>query len=219
MKNVLGDADTRFRAGLAEYFAGKYHRAAEDLAAAVAANPDNAIAQQYQAKATEAFPRENTTAWVLPVVIGGVVLLLLVAGLVLLLVLRARRRRAAPAAPIAPAALAQADPAAAPPAAPAPRAAIPAAPPGALAPAAAPPVALAPAAPVAPSAPVMPAPATADPAAEPATGPAEPDRPAAVAAPHCSNCGASVSGGQRFCTACGHPLGVAPGAPHPDATA
>ncbi|PPF83386.1 hypothetical protein C5B96_07965 [Subtercola sp. Z020] len=91
VKNVLGDADTRFRAGLAEYFAGKYHRAAEDLAAAVAANPDNAIAQQYQAKATEAFPRENTTAWVLPVVIGGVVLLLLVAGLVLLLVPRARR--------------------------------------------------------------------------------------------------------------------------------
>ncbi|PPF83385.1 hypothetical protein C5B96_07960 [Subtercola sp. Z020] len=58
-----------------------------------------------------------------------------------------------------------------------------------------------------------------DPVANPATVPAEPDRPAAVAAPHCSKCGEGVSAGQRFCTACGHPLDAASGAPHPDATA
>ncbi|UFS60082.1 trypsin-like peptidase domain-containing protein [Subtercola endophyticus] len=93
VKNELGDGDKQFRAGLDEYFAGKYHAAADDLGKALATNPDNAIAQQYQTKAIAAFPQENTTGWVLWVVLGGAALLLVVVVIVVLLVVRASRRR------------------------------------------------------------------------------------------------------------------------------
>ncbi|MEF2978183.1 trypsin-like peptidase domain-containing protein [Subtercola sp. YIM 133946] len=94
VKNELGAADVPFRAGLDEYFAGKYHAAADDLAAALAANPDNAIATQYQEKAIAAFPQENTTGWVLWLLLGGGLLVIVIALVVLLLVLSGRRRRA-----------------------------------------------------------------------------------------------------------------------------
>ncbi|MCU1478003.1 MAG: serine protease [Subtercola sp.] len=101
VKNELAASDTQFRAGLNEFFTGKYHAAADDLGKALAANPDNAIAQQYQAKAVAAFPQENTMGWVIWVVLGGVLLVVVVIVVVLLLVLgrsRKRRRAAAQAA-------------------------------------------------------------------------------------------------------------------------
>ncbi|RFA09570.1 hypothetical protein B7R54_10325 [Subtercola boreus] len=284
VKNTLSDADTFFRAGLSEYFDGRFHAAAEDLAKVVAANPQNAIAQQYQAKATEAFPRENTTGWILWAGIGGGVFLLLVIGLVVLLVLRGGRKRRATAAasagapfstlpaaagtpaPLAPSAAMPAPvtalsepaapvsaassaappapvPAQAPPAAPSASAYLPAAasvPVAASAPAAA---AVPPASPPTPASPPVPAeslstagphpaaaplthephPAAAPLGTEPHPAPAPPatDEPHAADAPlaaaegpaaantHCGACGRVVSEGQRFCTACGHPLSAA----------
>ncbi|RFA11911.1 hypothetical protein B7R21_11220 [Subtercola boreus] len=181
VKNVLGAADSHFRAGLAEYFDGKYHAAADDLGKAVAANPQNAIAQQYQAKATEAFPRENTTGWLLWVAIGGAVFLLLVIGLVLLLVLRGRRKRRA--------ALPRTD---------VPFSTLPA---GGAAPGE--PAAAVFAAPVAAASVASPS----IPAVQPA--PTVPPAPAPAPAPsatHCGSCGTETAAGQRFCTACGHPV-------------
>jgi hypothetical protein len=96
VKNELAESDTQFRAGLNEYFSGKFHAAADDLGKALAANPDNAIAQQYQSKAIAAFPQENTTGWVIWVILGGVLLVVIVIVLILLLVLgRSRKRRRA----------------------------------------------------------------------------------------------------------------------------
>ncbi|GGF25312.1 trypsin-like peptidase domain-containing protein [Subtercola lobariae] len=208
IKNELADSDKQFRAGLNEYFAGKYHAAADDLGKALAANPDNAIAQQYQSKAITAFPQENTTGWVIWVVLGGALLVAVIVVVVLLLVLGGarKRRRAAQAgggaeagggAPVNAGAQAVGyatqtvvESSVAVPATPAPVAAAPT------------PVAATPTPVAAMSAPgpVTSAPVTAVPAYV-----ADPESPAVVGRP-CPSCGAHNDARDRFCGTCGHAL-------------
>ncbi|MEF2976139.1 trypsin-like peptidase domain-containing protein [Subtercola sp. YIM 133946] len=101
VNNTLSDIDQSYRKGLDEYFSGQYHAAAADLGAVVTRQPNNAIAQQYQSKAIVAFPQENTTGWVIWVILGAILLFVIIVALVLLFVLlgvrRRRRQRAADA--------------------------------------------------------------------------------------------------------------------------
>lgn len=109
VKNTLSTVDRSYRDGLAAYFAGHYRDAAAKLGAVVERDPNNALARQFQVKAMDRFPEEQTIDWTLWAVIGGIaVLVLLVAiGLVLLLIRRRRRgagvRGGATPAPVAPA--------------------------------------------------------------------------------------------------------------------
>ncbi|QWT23528.1 serine protease [Subtercola sp. PAMC28395] len=102
--NRLSDLDTLYRKGLNEYFTGHFHDAAADLGTVTTRDPSNAIAQQYQTKAIASFPQENTTGWVIWVIVGAVVffVIVIVAVVLLLVLLRARRRKLAttPPAPV-----------------------------------------------------------------------------------------------------------------------
>ena len=224
VKNELADSDQHFRAGLNEYFAGKYHAAANDLGQALAANPDNAIAQQYQSKAIAAFPQENTTGWLIWVIGGGVLFVIVVIVVVLLLVFggaRRRRRKAQAASSTAPVEPQQAweslpatagTPTAIPaePATAAPITAEPAtAAPAPTAPVTASPAAAAPiTASAAAAAPITASPAAAAPitAAPAAPAPMPAPMPMPTAGLLCVSCGATNDPQARFCANCGRPL-------------
>ncbi|GAA0996051.1 S1 family peptidase [Subtercola frigoramans] len=103
VSNELSDLDALFRKGLNEYFTGHFHDAAADLGTVTTRDPANAIAQQYQTKAIASFPQENTTGWVVWVIIGAALFFIIVIVVVILLVvlLRSRRRKLADAPPVA----------------------------------------------------------------------------------------------------------------------
>ena len=93
--NRLSATDQAYRAGLADFFAGKYHAAAKMFNTVLAYEPDHAAAQDYQRQAIANYPKEKTTSssTLLFVLIGAGAPLLLGAGGVFLLT---RKRRRAP---------------------------------------------------------------------------------------------------------------------------
>ncbi len=60
VSNTLSATDRTYRAGLADYFAGRYHASAKDFNQVLALEPDHAMAQQYLRLATTNFPNEKT---------------------------------------------------------------------------------------------------------------------------------------------------------------
>jgi S1-C subfamily serine protease len=71
VKNELTRLDAAYRKGLAEFFAGRFHAAAQDLTTVLNSDPTQAMAQEYKAKAIANFPNEKPAA---PTSTGGALL-------------------------------------------------------------------------------------------------------------------------------------------------
>lgn len=95
---ALDPADRAWRAGLADYFTGKYREAVSQFNTVLTAMPDDLSAQQYKAKALADYPLESTglPGQIITILAGGATVLAAAAtaGLVLL----RRRHHPAPAA-------------------------------------------------------------------------------------------------------------------------
>ncbi len=105
VSNALSATDTTYRAGLTDYFAGRYHAAAKEFDQVLALEPDHAMAQQYLRLATTNFPNEQTgggvsmLTWVL---IGVGAAALLAGGVTGFMLLRRRPGRGPAPAPVGP---------------------------------------------------------------------------------------------------------------------
>ncbi len=95
VSNTLSTTDNTYRAGLADYFAGRYHAAAKEFNQVLALEPDHAMAQQYMRLATTNFPNEKTSSSsnMLMFVLIGVGVLVLLGGAGGLFMVRKRRGR------------------------------------------------------------------------------------------------------------------------------
>ena len=97
VNNTLSQTDQTYRAGLTDYFAGKYHDAVNKFDQVLQLEPDHAMAQQYKRLAITNYPKEtskssNTLLYIL-IGAGVVVLGLAIAAT---LVMRKRRGGGAP---------------------------------------------------------------------------------------------------------------------------
>jgi S1-C subfamily serine protease len=93
-----GPYDVLYRAGLQDYYAGRFTDAINKFDQVLAVAPDYVYAEEYKTNAARAkaqFGDAGPPAWLWWVIAGGAVLLL-AAGLVTWLLIRRRRRRAAP---------------------------------------------------------------------------------------------------------------------------
>lgn len=93
VSNKLGAADTAYRQGLSDYWAGHYHAAATEFGKVVTLDSDQATAREFQSKAVANYPNEvssGTSMW-LWIGIGAAVLV--AAGLITGLMIRRRRAR------------------------------------------------------------------------------------------------------------------------------
>lgn len=104
VSNTLSATDKTYRAGLTDYFAGRYHASAKEFDQVLALEPDHAMAQQYKRLATTNFPNEksggsgNTLMYIL---IGAGALVLLGGAGGFFLVRKRRGRGPTGGAPIA----------------------------------------------------------------------------------------------------------------------
>lgn len=179
----LSPADQAYRAGLSDYFAGRYHDAVAEFDKVLAVQPNQALARQYRAEAIASYPNEpagGTSPWLWLGIGAGI--MLIGAGVTALLISRRRRTRPAPAG-----AMTQ-------PVAPLPPPVTTAGPPdtGVMTPAED-------AAAVSAEAPPVPA-AAGEPVA------AEPKEAREAAGTFCPNCGAPHLAEAHFCESCGQPL-------------
>jgi len=109
VNNRLSQTDQAYRAGLADYFAGKYHAAVKEFDKVLAMEPDHALALKYKRLAITNYPKEPVTApkktsgsnTLLFVLIGAGVLVLALAGTAAV-VIRKRRRGGAAGAKLPP---------------------------------------------------------------------------------------------------------------------
>ncbi len=95
VSNTLNTTDATYRAGLTDYFAGRYHASAKEFNQVLALEPDHALAQQYLRLATTNFPNEKTSSSrnTLMFVLIGVGVLVLLGGAGGMFVVRRRRGR------------------------------------------------------------------------------------------------------------------------------
>ena len=100
VSNTLSVTDKTYRAGLADYFAGRYHAAVKQFSQVLALEPDHAMAQQYTRLATTNFPSEKTakSSNTLMFILIGAGALILLGGAGGLLMVR-KRRGSGPAGP------------------------------------------------------------------------------------------------------------------------
>jgi len=92
--NALTPQDVAYRAGLADYFAGRYHEAVRQFDTVLAASPNHAMAQLYRGNAISRYPSEreqNHSPALVAAAVGGSVV---VCYLILRLLARRRRRGA-----------------------------------------------------------------------------------------------------------------------------
>ncbi|MGZ4650642.1 MAG: TIR domain-containing protein [Kineosporiaceae bacterium] len=98
VSNALSPTDRTYRAGLTDYFAGRYHAAAQDFDQVLALEPGHAQAQAYKRLAIIDFPKEKVqpaptaggSPWRTPLLVG---VGLLVVGLLAAGLLISRRQR------------------------------------------------------------------------------------------------------------------------------
>lgn len=104
VSTALSTTDQTYRAGLNDYFNGKYHAAAKKFAQVLAVEPDHAGAQQYQRLAITNYANEksassNTLMWVL-IGVGAAVVVLAIAALLIIRKRRAGRAGVSAGAPV-----------------------------------------------------------------------------------------------------------------------
>ncbi len=105
VSGALSPQDIAYRAGLADYFAGRYHDAVKQFDTVLAVVPNHALAQSYRSQALARYPDEKlvspTGRYLL---IGGVTLaaLVVLAAAIVFLAVRAARRPAASPPPASP---------------------------------------------------------------------------------------------------------------------
>lgn len=219
VKNELGRTDSIYRAGLTEYFNGKYSNSIKQFDKVLALDPSHQQAQEYRQKAAKAKADGLEGGSSLPIIPIAIVVGLIGAGLVAFVAMRSRGGKTEPAMAGAPGASSTwaSMPAATSPAAPQPAPEAPTSPPAEPTvstpePAPSTPVGFT-GTPASPPPTITPPPA-ATPAEPPAVSPISEPEPLAPAASgsadaeeqvaFCPSCGTHRADGAAFCAKCGH---------------